>query len=71
MAIDYYKEGRFEDLKKYCLDDAMLTKEIFEYGSRHGEIYYLNARGRATIKVDWKKYLEGSGNNDVHMTLPF
>src|SRR5687767_2134664 len=26
LAIEYYKEGRWEELKKYCLDDVMLTK---------------------------------------------
>lgn len=72
MAIEYYKEGRWDELKKYCLEDAMLTKEIFEYGAKHGEINYLNSRGKATIKVTWQKYLEGNGkNNDIPLTLPF
>ena len=42
MAIDYYKEGRWKELKQYCLDDVMLTKELFEYGIKNGEINYLN-----------------------------
>ena len=72
MAIDYYKEGKIDKLKQYCLDDVMLTKEIFEYGAEHGEINYLDPAGKATIKVDWKKYLEGSGKNtSTHLTLPF
>ena len=32
MAIDMYKEGRFEELKQYCLDDVMLTKGLFDHG---------------------------------------
>lgn len=71
MAIDYYKEGKFEELKKYCMDDVVLTKEIFDYGVKHGEIYYLNERGKNPIKVDWKKYLEEEGTKETPLTLPF
>lgn len=72
MAIDYYKEGKIDQLKQYCLDDTILTKELFEYGVKHGEINYFDPAGKAAIKVDWKKYLEGSGKNtSTHLTLPF
>jgi len=72
MAIDYYKEGEWEKLKQYCLDDVMLTKELFDFGIKYGEIYYLNGINKEKIKVDWKKYLEEEGeSSDFHLTLPF
>ncbi|MDO8610640.1 MAG: ribonuclease H-like domain-containing protein [bacterium] len=71
MAIDYYKEGKWDELKKYCLDDTMLTKELFDYGIKFREINYLNEVGKISIKVDWGKYLEESENNDMPLTLPF
>lgn len=71
MAIDYYKENKWEELKKYCLDDVLLTKELFDFGAEKGEIYYLDDKGKVTIKVDWKKYLEDSGKKETHLTLPF
>ena len=72
MAIDYYKEGKLDELKKYCLEDTMLTREIFDYGVKTGEIYYFNPKGKATIVVDWKRYLEEDGDkNDIPLTLPF
>lgn len=71
MAIDYYKEGKWEELKKYCLDDVLLTKELFDYGVAHKEILYLNEKGKVAIKVDWTKYLEGTPGNDMPLTLPF
>ncbi len=70
-AIDYYKEGNWKALKKYCLDDVMLTKELFEFGFKQGEIYYLDEMGKVSIKVDWKQYLEDSGKTDIPLTLPF
>jgi len=72
QAIGYYENGEFEKLKSYCLDDTMLTKEIFDYGVKNNEIYYFNEAGKSTIKVSWKKYLEEDRNKkDVSLTLPF
>ena len=70
-AILYFKNGRWDLLKKYCLDDVMLTKELFDYGVKFKEIQYLNERGKVTIKVDWQKYMEESNDNDMPLTLPF
>lgn len=72
MAIEYAKEGKWDELRQYCLDDVMLTKEIFEYGIQTGEVMYLNETGKVSVKVNWKKYLEDQGNkSDVPLTLPF
>lgn len=72
MAIDYFKEGKWDELKKYCMDDVMVTKKLFDYGIEKGEIYYLNEMGKVPIRVNWKKYLEDSGDGgDMPMTLPF
>jgi DEAD/DEAH box helicase domain-containing protein len=71
MAIDYYKEGKWDELKKYCMDDVMVTKKLFDYGFEKGEIFYMNEIGKISIKVDWKKYMEESGSSEVALTLPF
>ncbi len=71
MAIDYFKEGKWDELKKYCMDDVILTKDLFQFGVDHGEIFYLDVKGKQSIKVDWKKYLESSVRNDMPLTLPF
>jgi DEAD/DEAH box helicase domain-containing protein len=71
QAIDFYKEGKWEELKRYCLDDVMLTKELFDYGVSNKKIYFLNENGKVGIDVDWKKYLEEEANSDMPLTLPF
>ncbi len=72
QAINYFKEGKFEELKKYCLDDVLLTKEVFEYGVKNGIVYYPDVSGKVSLKADWKKYLEDEGKKDnVSLTLPF
>lgn len=71
QAIDFYKEGKWEELKKYCMDDTMLTKELFDYGIKNREIYYLNEIGKVPVKVDWQKYMDSEESKDMPLTLPF
>lgn len=55
-AIEYYRKGEIEKLKKYCLDDVRLTKEIYEFGKKFGHLYYQSKDGatRLQAKVNWK-----------------
>jgi len=49
----------------------MITKELFEYGVKYGEVQYINEVGRNSIRVEWKQYMEGNGNVQTELTLPF
>ncbi len=59
-AIMYWKEGRMDELKKYCLEDVRITKEVFEYGCREGKILFTSTWDFKTyeIAVNWKKDAE-------------
>jgi DEAD/DEAH box helicase domain-containing protein len=59
-ALVLFKEGRMEELKKYCLDDVRLTKDVYEYGCREGKIYFTSTWDFKTyeIPVNWKQVTE-------------
>ncbi|MDD5749687.1 MAG: ribonuclease H-like domain-containing protein [Patescibacteria group bacterium] len=52
-AIYYYKQGDWDSLIKYCLDDVKVTKEIYDYGREHGHIWYQNAGRKEKIMARW------------------
>lgn len=60
MAVQYWREGRMDELKKYCLDDVRLTRDLYEHGLKNGEIKFTardaNLPYIKTIRVDWSKY---------------
>lgn len=60
MAVQYWREGRIDELKKYCLDDVRLTRDLYEHGLKNGEIKFTardaNLPYIKTIRVDWSKY---------------
>lgn len=70
-AIELYNEGKFDELKNYCLDDVKLTKEIFLYGVKNGQILYRGINGPSSIAVKWQDYVADKGNSDISLTLPF
>lgn len=39
-ALQWFKDGRVEEVKKYCLDDVRLTRDLYEYGKKHGHVLF-------------------------------
>jgi DEAD/DEAH box helicase domain-containing protein len=58
LAVDYFKQGRMYELKKYCLDDVRLTRDLYEHGLKYGEIKFTardaNLPYIKILKVNWE-----------------
>lgn len=54
-AIYYWRDGKTDLLKKYCLEDVRLTKEVYDFGRSRGEIYCTSRDGaeKIVVHVDW------------------
>ncbi len=53
-AITYYHEGNWEKLTKYCLEDVVITKDLYLYGLEHGELKFKNKWNElVTVSVDF------------------
>ena len=50
-ALKLFREGRLDELKKYCLDDVRITKDIYEYGVKYGKISFISNRDYQTYEV--------------------
>jgi hypothetical protein len=57
-AIKYYNEGRMEELKKYCLNDVKVTKEVFDYGLKNKSVSFTSKFGNSKkeVAVNWSAY---------------
>ena len=45
-ALEYYKNGDWESLEEYCLEDVRITKEIYDFAEKNGYAYYTQYKGR-------------------------
>ncbi len=53
-AIKYYKNGNWEALEKYCLQDVAVTRDVYDYGLNKGLIKFRNKWNRLIeCKVDF------------------
>lgn len=57
QALRWYKEGKMDEIKKYCLKDVEITKNLYEFGIKNGHVlfYSRGAGGRTAIPVAWEK----------------
>jgi 3'-5' exonuclease len=72
LAVEYFKQGKMEELSAYCKDDVSLTRQLFEYGIEQKEIWYLSPQGKSKIAVSWAKHMKKQDHlEDRSLTLPF
>ena len=57
QALRWYKEGKMDEIKKYCLKDVEITKNLYEFGVKNGHVlfYSRDAGGKVAIPVAWEK----------------
>lgn len=55
-AIQWWREGKKDKVKEYCLQDVRLTRDLYEFGKREGFVLCeTRDRGRVRVQVDWKQ----------------
>jgi DEAD/DEAH box helicase domain-containing protein len=52
-AIRFFRAGEMDKLTAYCLQDVKLTRDLYEFGARHGVLYYRDAGARRSFPVRW------------------
>ncbi|MBI1957329.1 MAG: ribonuclease H-like domain-containing protein [Candidatus Niyogibacteria bacterium] len=57
-ALRWFREGRVQEVKDYCLKDVEVTKALYEYGKVNGQIRFIprDSIEPRVIAVDWMRY---------------
>ncbi|OHA35024.1 MAG: hypothetical protein A2928_03955 [Candidatus Taylorbacteria bacterium RIFCSPLOWO2_01_FULL_45_15b] len=69
-AISWWKTGQIEKLRKYCLDDVKITKDLYEYMVKNKCCYYEDGSALMKISIDpsqWETLIPRA----LTQTLPF
>ena len=55
QAVDWFRQGNWEDLIKYCTEDVVITRDLFYHGVHKGYLAYTNKSG-STLRfpTPWK-----------------
>jgi len=54
-AIVYFRNNRMDLLKKYCLDDVRITRDVYQYGLNNQKILYKDFFDIKEIPVLWQE----------------
>ena len=63
-AGEWWKEGRKDEVAKYCVEDVRLTRDLYDYAMEHGILKYKDLRDIRDIKIDT------SGWNNTETAMP-
>ncbi len=55
QAVEWFRQGEMEKLAEYCRHDVEATRDLFQYGLKHGHIVYKKkgVDSRLRLLVDW------------------
>lgn len=51
-AVQWWKEGKKDEVRKYCIEDVRLTRGLYDYALTHGILKYKDLRDIRDIKID-------------------
>jgi len=74
-AVEWFRQGELEKIKKYCLDDVKITKEFYDYGKKNKQLFYPDIQTKANrpfpVNFSEIEKKEPSFSSNINLTLPF
>ena len=54
MALQWWKEGKIEEITRYCRDDVRITRDLYLFGLANGFLLFTNKAGQdVRVPVDF------------------
>ncbi len=69
-SIIWWKKGEIERIRKYCIDDVRITKEIYDFARENNKLIFKEGGKLNEIKLDTSEW-EDPVENKLTFTLPF
>lgn len=66
----WWKEGKFDKVREYCIEDVRLTRELYDYALAHGVLKYKDLRDIRDIKLDTSLWVPGATTATMTHALP-
>lgn len=46
QAVEFWKKGEIDKLRDYCLQDVRVTRDVYDYALRNGEVKFFDRQGQ-------------------------
>lgn len=72
QAIRWYKEGKIDEIKKYCEQDVKVTKELYDFGRDNFQLFYKAFSGEMVpFAINFSRPKQTEVKTNINLTLPF
>ncbi|MFZ2621258.1 MAG: ribonuclease H-like domain-containing protein [Minisyncoccia bacterium] len=55
-AVTWWRTGEIEKIRKYCLEDVKITKDVYEFAMKHNKLIFKESPFMKEIKLDTKHW---------------
>ena len=70
QAVRWWREGKIDEIKKYCEQDVRVTKKVFDYALQNGHVLFKDGYRKKEIKLDISGWETKEYTSRSH-SLPF
>jgi DEAD/DEAH box helicase domain-containing protein len=56
QAVRWWRNGEYEKVIKYCIDDVKITKQIYDYALKNNKLIFKEGGKKITIPLDTSKW---------------
>jgi DEAD/DEAH box helicase domain-containing protein len=53
QAVAWWREGKLAELLAYCQQDVAVTRDLWDFGRRHGYLLYEDKQGLFRLPATW------------------
>jgi len=69
-SVRWWQEGKIDKVREYCIEDVRITKQVYEYALKKGNLKYMDFGEKRVIPIDTSRW-EESGTTAMNHTIPF
>jgi DEAD/DEAH box helicase domain-containing protein len=69
QAVRWWKEGKIDEIKKYCEQDVRVTKKVFDYALKHGHVKFKDGTRKREIPLDISSWMIKEESMMTHSLL--
>lgn len=71
QAVVWWQQGLVDKVRKYCIEDVRITRELYDYALENGKLKYKDLREKRDIQIDTSGWESEDKSVSLTHTLPF
>ncbi len=71
QAVRWWREGKIDEIKKYCEQDVRVTKKVFDFALQNGHVLFKDGYRKKEIKLDISTWETKDEVSSMTHSLPF